>query len=273
MAISVCFYGVRGSFPCPYADYVKYGGSTACIEIVNDKKDRLIIDAGIGIGRLGKNLTDAGVKNFNLLFTHYHLDHISGLPSFCPFFVSGRRIDIYASRDALAYDLQTAVDRIFSEPLFPVSYKNVKADVVMHNFTGYDGFYIDSFFIKPYPLRHPGGSCGYRISYGNRTVSIVFDTTHDHDNPDPNVLALMRDADMVIYDANFTEAEFATFHVYGHSTWEEGGRLAAMAHAGKYVIFHHNSFRNDAAMDVMAADVRARYPDAVIAIEGMTLTL
>lgn len=273
MTIALTFYGVRGSFPCPYEKYMEYGGSTPCIEIVNSDGDRLIIDAGIGIGRLAMNLKDTDKKEHNLLFTHYHLDHITGLPSFAPFYDKNATINIYASKDALSDSLDAALRRIYSAPLFPVDFDDIPAKLVLNNFTGFDAFKIGRFNIKPYALPHPGGSCGYRVSFKGKVVAIVFDTTHEIGRPNPNVLALMKDADIVIYDANFTDSEFLEYQDYGHSTWQEGVRLMKMAGAKKYVVFHHSSSKDDEKMRQVEAEIKKVYFDSVISKENMRIEI
>ena len=89
MAVTVKFWGVRGSIACPSPDHMIYGGNTSCVE-VSDGACRLILDAGTGLRSLGQEMMKAGVTSAALLLTHTHWDHICGFPSFTPFYLSGR---------------------------------------------------------------------------------------------------------------------------------------------------------------------------------------
>jgi hypothetical protein len=71
--MSVRFWGVRGSIPCPGPDTVGYGGNTSCVEIrCGDQV--LIFDAGTGIRPLGKALMAEGkVADTDIFLSHRYL--------------------------------------------------------------------------------------------------------------------------------------------------------------------------------------------------------
>jgi ribonuclease BN (tRNA processing enzyme) len=90
--------------------------------------------------------------------------------------------------------------------------------------------------------------------------------------PDRNILGLIRDADIVVYDSTYCDDEFPRFVGWGHSTWQEGVRLCQAAGARRLALFHHEPGRDDAALDRIGRQAAALLPGALVAREGMTLS-
>src|SRR5262249_36812055 len=126
--------------------------------------------------------------------------------------------------------------------------------------------------IKTMPLNHPNGATGYRIEYGGQSIAYVTDTQHVIGKPDQNVLKLVEGADLMIYDSTYTDAEFPAKIGWGHSTWEEGVRLAKVAKVKQLVIFHHDPDHNDDFMAQLERTARAAWPGALVAREQMIVT-
>jgi phosphoribosyl 1,2-cyclic phosphodiesterase len=99
----------------------------------------------------------------------------------------------------------------------------------------------------------------------------VTDTEHVPGQLDKNILNLVRDADLFIYDSTYTDEEFPRFVSWGHSTWQQGARLANAANVKTFVIFHHDPSHDDDAMDRIAAEAEAVRPGTVVAREGLIL--
>jgi phosphoribosyl 1,2-cyclic phosphodiesterase len=123
------------------------------------------------------------------------------------------------------------------------------------------------------PLTHPDGATGYRIEYRQKSVAYVTDTEHRSDGPDKNVLRLADDADAMIYDGTYTDAEYPRHQTWGHSTWEEAVRLANVAGVGTLVIFHHDPGHDDAFMDRIATAAADARPGTIVAQEELVLHL
>jgi len=122
-------------------------------------------------------------------------------------------------------------------------------------------------------LNHPGRATGYRVEFDNRAVAYISDTEHRPGKPDERVMALAKGADLMIYDGNFTDEEYATRAGWGHSTWQEGVRILAAAGAKRLAIFHHDPDHDDTFLDDVKAQAAARHPGAMVAAEGMTLQI
>jgi phosphoribosyl 1,2-cyclic phosphodiesterase len=121
------------------------------------------------------------------------------------------------------------------------------------------------------PLKHPNGATGYRIEYHRKAVAYVADTENRSDGPDKNVLRLVDGADVMIYDGTYTDANYPRHQTWGHSTWQEGVRLANVAGVGTLVLFHHDPCHDDAFMDQIATAAADARPGTIVAQEGLVL--
>ena len=126
--------------------------------------------------------------------------------------------------------------------------------------------------LRTAPLNHPNGATGYRVEYGGKSICYITDTEHTPGKPDRHILDLIAGADIVIYDSTYTDEEFPRYVSWGHSTWQEGVRLADAAGAKRLVIFHHDPSHDDDFMDAVAGEAERTRPGTLVAFEGMTLT-
>jgi phosphoribosyl 1,2-cyclic phosphodiesterase len=268
----VRFWGVRGSVPCPGTAYSEFGGNTPCLEIVCGEHT-LIFDAGSGIRQLGGRLAGERGGRLDLFFTHCHYDHICGLPFFAPLFCSNTDLNIWSGHHQDGMTTEHMVRSFMRPPFFPVGPEVFLADVQYNDFKPGDVLAPDGGVkVITTALNHPNGCVGYRIEYGGKTICYVSDTEHEEGKTDANVLALIKDADIVIYDAAYTPEEYGKCQGFGHSTWEEGARLCDLANAGQYVIFHHCPQHDDRFMAKLADEVAAARLGSVVAREGLTLS-
>ena len=272
MTLAVKFWGVRGSIACPSPEHVVYGGNTSCLEIFAGDQ-RIILDAGTGIRLLGQEFIRDGVKKGTLLLTHSHWDHINGFPFFAPMFMPSYEFGIYAGHLHNAGGIENVLSSQMANPLFPVPLEALQAKLRFVDFRA--GEKLDQgggVKILTMPLNHPNGATGYRIEHGGKSICYVTDTEHVIGKPDQNVLKLIDGADLVIYDSTYTDAEFPAKIGWGHSTWEEGVRLAKMANVGQLVIFHHDPDHNDDFMANLERTARKVWDGAIVAREQMIVT-
>lgn len=274
---TVRFWGVRGSIACPGPETVRYGGNTPCVEI-QAGQNRLIFDGGTGLRVLGQNLLKELPVTAHLFFTHSHWDHIQGFPFFTPAFIPGNQFNIYGM---IAPDGSTIEQRLSGQmlhPNFPVPLQIMGASLNFHDLELEKSIQLsDGVVIENALLNHPGESVGYRINWQGHGVAYITDTEHFPDRLDENVLKLIEDADVMIYDATYTDEEYSSEKSskvgWGHSTWQEGVRLAEAANVKTFVIFHHDPLHNDEFLDAVGREAADRFPRAVMAKEGMVLSL
>lgn len=269
----VRFWGTRGSLPVAGPDYARFGGNTACVEM-RCGGHVLFFDAGSGIRAAGMELLGSSVRKVDLFFTHSHYDHIVGMPFFKPIYDG--RFDLAAWSGHLAGKMTTGemLSEFMRPPWFPVELSICRASLVARDFKAGD-------VLKPHrgitihtgSLNHPGGCVGYRVEYGGRIVCMISDTEHVEGELDPTVLALIRDADLVIYDCTYTDEEMPRFRGFGHSTWQQGVKLCEAAGARGLAIYHHDPLRTDAMLARIEAEARAAFPGAFAAYDGQVIDM
>jgi len=270
----VQFWGVRGSIPAPGAETVRYGGNTSCVEMRVGGK-RLIFDGGTGLRVLGKALLKHMPVEAYMFFTHSHWDHIQGFPFFVPAFVKGNCFHIYGAIAPNGATMQQRLHDQMLHPNFPVPMQVMQSDLKFHDLLPGEVMDLDGITIETGPLNHPNTAMGYRITWQGRTAVYATDTEHFPDRLDENLLYLARDADVLIYDACYTDEEYHDPNSpkigWGHSTWQEAVKIAKAANVKKAVIFHHDPNHSDDFLDDVEAQVQSVFPNSILAREGMIL--
>ncbi len=295
------FWGVRGSYPTPGPETVRYGGNTACVEIRSTDGDRVVIDAGTGLARLGEALAasnEAG-GSFDLLLSHLHWDHVQGLPYFAPCHHDKARVAIHALRPDVV-KLRDIVRGVARHAFFPVALDDMAAQFDFHEVHPGRRFRATAFAVRPFRLNHPFGAVGYRIDGQDGSCAYVCDTApfdlllhkkHFLKGPEPlspsdrrqlqalraSLLHAVQGCDTVIYDTHYTQDEYARFPHYGHSTPDHALDLLAGQGVARLVLFHHAPNHSDAMMDEIDAQYRRKGEtlgiEVVTAREGMALAV
>lgn len=270
-SFNVRIWGARGSVPVSGSKFRRYGGNTACVEM-RCGDHTLIFDAGSGIRPAGLSVLQSGARDVHLFFTHFHYDHVLGLPFFAPLYDPSIRLEIWSGHMAGIMTTKQMLRDLMRAPWFPIEISICRASVVSRDFKSGD-------VLNPWPdvtvktasLNHPGGCVGYRVEFGGRAVAMICDTEHVDGIPDANVLALIEKADLVIYDATYTDEEMKNRRGFGHSTWQEGVRLCKAAGAKKLALFHHDPFRTDTELARIEAQAKEAFPGAFAARDGQSL--
>lgn len=270
----ITFWGVRGTLASPGRQFQRTGGNTICTEVRCGGRI-IVFDAGTGIRELGSRIVEQGrIHRLDLMFTHVHYDHIEGVPFFAPFFSPDYEIDVWMGHLDGSGSTSESMKGLMRRPYFPVGPEVFSAKTryreVERNQTIDLG---DGILIKTAPLNHPGGATGYRVEYEGKSFAFVTDTEHVPGKTDRNVVKLLKDVDLFVYDASFTDAELPDFAGYGHSTWEEGMRLRAKANAGAFLSIHHMPFRTDDELDAIEAAIREEHAQSGVAREAMSIRL
>ena len=269
------FWGVRGTMSTPGPGTLKYGGNTSCVEVRCG--DRLfILDSGSGIRELGAKLSNDENLDAVLLFSHLHWDHIFGFPVFRPLYVPGNRFEIYGERKN-DVSLEEHISRMMSFPYFPVPLDVMRAEKNFHDIDAGETLRFGDVTVKTSPNNHPMGCLAYRFEYRGKSFIYATDTEH-YAAPDPVLLEAAANADILIYDANYTDEEYSgevgfPRTGWGHSTWQEGCKMAEAAGVGRLLLFHHDPEHNDDFMDDIERKAIDRFKNTVAAREGMVIDL
>lgn len=272
-ALQLHFWGTRGSAGLAGIGTNVYGGHTICLEVAAGGH-RVIVDAGTGIVPLGLALDAKPGDHFDLLLTHLHHDHVVGLMLFAPLFVRGVTVDIYCGNLG-GRSAEEALRRMFSPPLFPLTFDDLPAAVRFIGFSAGTPLDIGGRKVLTCPLDHPGGATAYRIGRDNRAVAILTDVEHrgEATDPAPELVAFCRGADLIVYDATFDDVEYPNYRGWGHSTWEAGAALARAASARQLGCFHHAPEHDDTRLADMEKRLRAAFPGGFFARDGQVVEL
>lgn len=269
-SFSVRFWGVRGSIACPGQETWRYGGNTSCVEI-RCGKNILIFDAGTGVRALGNALVkEANTPAYDIFLSHGHIDHVVGLPFFAPLFVTGQMVRVWAGNLRRVGGVHEAVRKLMSFPLFPLQVDALHAELDFRDFDA--GEVLEpqpGIQIRTAPLNHPGGAIGYRIDYGGRSVAYVTDIELGDGPIDEALLELTRGVSLMIIDATYTNEELPSHAGWGHSSWQQGVRVANAAGVGQLCLFHHDPEHDDTFMDRIKADANAARAGTIVASEGL----
>ena len=269
-SMQVRLWGVRGSIPTPFAENLGYGGNTPCVEVSLPSGECFIFDAGTGIRNLGIDLLKnrCPCDSLNLFLTHFHWDHLQGLPFFLPLYGKANTVTFHSARPVA--QLREILRGQMATPYFPVHFDLLAAEMQFAQITSHAKDFGDV-KISSFALTHPEGANGYRISTAGATIVYATDHEHGITAADERLLEAARGADILIYDAQFTPEEYPTHSGWGHGTWLEAVKVAQRAHVKQLVLFHHDPGHDDELMAQIVDRARAYFPGTVAGIEGMTL--
>ena len=274
-AMVVRFWGVRGSLASPGADTLKTGGNTSCVE-VRCAGETVIFDLGTGLRPLGLALLRKGPVRAHLFVSHYHWDHIAGLPFFAPAYDPASQLTIHGATRR-GRDVRQILSGQMVDPYFPVDLGALNAHLRFVTLQDGGRAHLGAAVVTAAELNHPGGALGFRLEHEGR--ALVYATDFEHGTgADERLVELARGADLMIFDAQYTPAEYegngdASKKGWGHSTYEVGARIARRAGVKKLALYHHAPDRDDKGIQKLAALAKKLHPGAFAAREGLELSL
>ncbi len=262
-------YGTRGSIPSTSEQCSGFGGATSCYYAALPDR-HLILDAGTGIIQLGQELVQQKHrKPIDLVFSHFHYDHMMGLTFFAPLFVEGWTVRLWASSSFGPGALASALDRYFSEPLCPVTWDMLQADITLN--TIIDGvpedFGPNSRMIST-KLNHPGGNAGFRLEMHGANIVYSGDFEHDGGEGDARLVELMDGVDLAILDTTYTPQTYKSAIGFGHAHWDAAGALARRANVHRWIGTHHGHLLTDIELKQIEVQIQSKYPEASLARPG-----
>ena len=272
--IRLKLWGVRGSTPTPQIENLKFGGNTSCLEIRNGENECVIFDAGSGIRALGQTLMQeaAGAPiQAKIFLTHFHWDHIQGIPFFAPLYGPDNHISFVSGSSGRP--LQETLEGQMAKPYFPIDFSQVAAKRDFHQIGTGDAFKVGGLTVRPFPLNHPQGASGYRIESNGVTIVYATDYEHGDRQSDATLCEHAQNANILICDAQYTPAEYETHRGWGHSTWQNAVFLAREARAEHLMLFHHDPGHDDQTMMQITQDARMQFENTTGAWEGFVAAL
>jgi phosphoribosyl 1,2-cyclic phosphodiesterase len=273
------FWGVRGSTPTVDPATWRYGGNTPCLELIAPDGTQLILDCGTGLRMLGNRWAPPNTgrsPETHIFVTHYHWDHIQGIPFFAPFYAENNRFHFYSFRSKfLGRDsLKQVFETQMAVPYFPVDMSAMSAKRKFQEVAGGEEFKIGENKVITRWLNHPQGCLGFRVETSAGTVVYATDNEPGDAKLDTSLRELAAGADIFINDAQYTPEQLTTTRRgWGHSTWLEGAHLAREVNAKTLVLFHHDPDSTDRVVDGLLRHARDEFDSVFSASEGMVITL
>ncbi|MEP6601938.1 MAG: GAF domain-containing protein [Nitrospirota bacterium] len=263
--VRVQFWGTRGSIARPGQKTLRYGGNTSCLQVTSPGGALVVIDCGTGAFDLGQSLVAAAVEPLrgSLLISHTHWDHVQGFPFFAPLFARGGHWDIYGP-SGLGQSLRETLAGQMQYTYFPVTLDQLEANIHYHDLVE-GNFEIDDIRITTRYLNHPVLTLGYRLEMGGTSLVYACDHEPYARAPDQRTLherdrhhsEFFSQADLLIHDAQFTDAEYSERKGWGHSPVEYASEMAQWAGVRQIALTHHDPLRTDDALDEIVAGVQA----------------
>jgi len=273
------FWGVRGSTPTVDPATWRYGGNTPCLELIAPDATKFILDCGTGLRALGSRWSANGpgsLPNAHIFVTHYHWDHIQGLPFFSPLYDPKNEFQFYSFRSKFLgpNSLRQVFEAQMAIPYFPVDISAMTAQRKFREITGGESFQIGENRVTARWLNHPQGCLGFRIETSAGTVVYATDNEPGVPDLDKNLRELAEGADIFINDAQYTPTQLASDRKgWGHSSWSEGVRVARETNVKTLVLFHHDPDSTDRVVDQLLRHAREEFDSVFAASEGMVITL
>lgn len=300
------FWGVRGSYPVPGQNTIRYGGNTSCIE-VRAKGHLIILDAGTGIIHLGKQLLEERAQNGDLnasdpliatiLISHTHHDHIQGLPYFSPAYQRGSVLYVYGPR-TFSDDLVQILSRSMEPHYSPIRLDELNSQKMIQNLSDHDYLVLSQdspvpTVFMPNELKynpkkdvlirvmrsyaHPkDGVFVFRIEVNGKSVVYATDTEGYAGN-DSRLISFAKGANLLIHDAQYDPEEYTDEAFpkqgFGHSTYEMAAKVAQTAGVKELVLFHHDPWHDDKKIAEMQQRAQKLFPNTTAGAEGLEYTL
>jgi diguanylate cyclase (GGDEF)-like protein len=284
-AMQVRFWGTRGSIAAPGPNTARYGGNTSCVEVRASDGTVIVLDCGTGARELGLHLAQTMPHpiRLHLFIGHTHWDHIQGFPFFVPAFLPGSELNIYAPL-GFQRGLEEAMAGQMEYSYFPVKMRDLRSRI---HFTELDeGFFrVGGVLVETQFLNHTAPTIAYRMTSDGATIAYATDhepfwnasgRVSQHPG-DERHIAFLKGANLVIHDAQYTDAEYRDKVGWGHSSLEYAVDVALAAGVERLVLFHHDPAHDDATMERMEAAARAHVGrrgqalDVLAAREGLEL--
>ncbi len=255
------FWGTRGSIPVPGNDTLKYGGNTSCVEIRLSNNKLIILDAGSGIRELGKYLVNMEYHDpITILFTHYHWDHIQGIPFFLPMFQKGNKIDFFgeSSNNESIKDI-LSVQMTYN--YFPITLEEMNSELKYHEIKPFSNLDINGIKVETFRANHSAPTISYKITEGNK--SLVYLTDNElimKDFDQENIYENLRESnkelidfcfgcDYLIHDSMYDENMLQDKKGWGHSANITLAYFGILSQVKNLILFHFNPDHTDDKID------------------------
>jgi phosphoribosyl 1,2-cyclic phosphodiesterase len=257
------FWGTRGSIPVPGSSTIKYGGNTPCVEVRTSDNKLLILDAGSGIRELGKHVSQNGYeKSIHIFISHYHWDHIQGIPFFMPLYEKGNEITFYGEgcsgkkvKEILAYQM--------ASNYFPINIDEVGANTNFVEIKTNSVYQIGSVKVETHRANHSSPTITFKFTEGIKKVVYMTDnelhlndSNHEYSaveilEKDKELVDFCSGCDYLIHDSMYDEKSILGKKGWGHTGNITLAYFSILAKVKNLVLFHYNPDYSDEKIDML----------------------
>jgi len=216
-------------------------------------------------------MTQPEIKEVTIILTHYHWDHISGLPFFIPAFVPGWKVNIYGPGDSKRI-IEQRISGQMMDPYFPIEVETWLADI-QYLMARNSQLEYGPFKMETFNVHHPGSTFGYRIQVHDKVIvyasdnelsfidKSIADRKSELEPQELKLIEAMRleerekalesvyNAHVFIHDAQYTPEDYAKKRGWGHSCYIDTAHFAIDAHVKQLYLFHVDPNYNDAKIE------------------------
>jgi ribonuclease BN (tRNA processing enzyme) len=275
--------GIRGTNPVTGTAYTDFGGDTTSLMVEGADGTRLIIDMGTGLRSIDQKIRRTREQRLlNIFLTHYHLDHLIGLPAFSPLYDSTWTLKINGPR-LEGFSVGEVMHRILARPFWPLQMEAMRAEVQFSDLEnpGPDSRRIvGGMQVRWCPIHHPGGCVAYRIDEPATGASMVFATDIEWQESTGleradfiRLCTVPKPADVLLFDGQFSPETSGKYRGWGHSSWKEAVEVATTAGIRRLFIIHHSPERNDISLHAIEGESQKMLATARLGRQGHTIEI
>jgi phosphoribosyl 1,2-cyclic phosphodiesterase len=284
------FWGTRGSIPVPGNNTLKYGGNTPCVEIRTSGGEIIILDAGTGIRELGNYIIENNIEQpFNILLSHYHWDHIQGIPFFTPIYQAGRKVTFYGVPGS-ERSIQKLLSSQMEKDYFPINISEVAADIRYEHLTPNESFKLNDISIDTLSVYHPSPTLTFKLKENGKSIVYMTDNELDVEGENKSnltekikeknkeLIEFCSGCDYLIHDMMFDEL-IKVRPGWGHSSSQALAYFSMLAEVKNFIFFHYNPEFTDVKIDEILNDTRSCIKElgssvnCIASKEGLTITI
>lgn len=272
--MKVNYWGVRGSIPTPWAEAMGVGGNTSCVEVISQQGDCIVLDAGTGIRMLAKSRLATQThqnQRIHVLLSHTHWDHIQGIPFFSLLNYASNHVTFYG-QDKADRTFEQVIRQQMDAAYFPISLDQTEARIDFVSICE-ESFQIGSVTIESAAFNHPGGVLGFRLEEDQKVLVYATDMEYTSETLSESLITFAQNADVLIFDAQYTPEEHGLKSGWGHSNYEVATQLASLAQVGKLYLFSHDPDHSDAILADIQQKSRTLFAETYLAKERHPFSL
>ena len=225
------------------------GGNTPCVEVTLKDNSKIIFDAGSGMRVMGKMADSPQDGHYHLFMSHFHWDHIQGLPFFDAVYNPNITIEVYSPYE----NMKEYLARQMVAPFYPVDFSAIEKHFIFHHIKPGKSLKIGSAEITCIKMSHPGDSYSYAVKEDGK--KIVYATDIELGSKDfvktGERAEIFEGADIILIDSQYTVEEALRKENWGHSAFCYAIDFAASWKIKRMYMFHHEPTYDDRKLNTI----------------------